>query len=132
MVRLLSLFEFGDKLTGRVEADSIPFATSAAPEPLGQMRLAGPDVADQTTVESLGNPLATSQLQNVLLIQVRRLAEVEGVEILAGGEAGRFHAGRECVGLPGSRITSVFAEHLVIVIKRPPDPRRWYGESRQS
>lgn len=95
---LLRFFELVHQRCGGVELHTLASATRGLTHRDGEMRLAGAADADQREIESLTDPLAARQLQNLLLVQVWREREVKSLQIFECREAGTFDPGRQRVG----------------------------------
>ncbi len=86
LVLLLCLLQASDQSGGRIEPDPPTGPAGGQSQGNGQMSLADPLTAQQAEILVLIQPLTTSQLHDLLFVQVRHEAEVVGVEVLIDRE----------------------------------------------
>ena len=66
---LLFLFEKIHQGRGRVESHRVSLATGRSGQGNGEMRFTGSGLSQQTDIRMMGDPFATCQFQNLLLVQ---------------------------------------------------------------
>ena len=97
---------FSRRLTrlGRREADPQAGAAGRLAQSEGDVRLPGPRTPDQAAVVLLIDPLATRQLQDLRLGQLRDRTKIERIEILEHRERRVLDPGRDRVGGAGRQL----------------------------
>ena len=116
LVLLLGFLELVDQVGGGEEAYAFAAPARGQSEADGQMRFPRAGIADQTGVEVLVNPLASGQLQHLLLVQRRQRGEVEVVQVLENREAGLLDAHLQGVALPGRHFQLGQSQQVLLVV----------------